>query len=416
MKPENPLQTFRNLISCVHNIDFSEFDMDMNPGYSTAANPVNVFLMLSIDALNTLDEMGTLGQRLLSSSNNNDSSYRGPVTGTNSLGMMWVSEIEMADERPFKIHVMGPVFTDDFSLDLIRNRMDKLQISVSMKQQFLSFIEALPVIPIMQMTEYGIMQHYALTGERLQIHDMQRDLKIPPLPFLPENDAAEPPDHPHGTYTAEKKLLDMVREGNIHYKEQLNQLAFTGKVGKMSNGDLMRQAKNTIVSFTTLCSRAAIEGGLSPQTAFLLSDRYIQQAEEATRLSQLTEISHSMLETYIYQVHRIKSSQISPQIQQVCSQLHLHPEEKLDIHALADSFGYSDYYFTRKFKQETGVSIKEYLLQQKIELAKHLLIDTTLSIAQISDRLNICSQSYFGDLFRKRTGLSPLEFREKGCL
>ena len=87
-----------------------------------------------------------------------------------------------------------------------------------------------------------------------------------------------------------------------------------------------------------------------------------------------------------------------------------------DIHVFAESLGYSDYYFTRKFKQETGISIKEYVLQQKMELAKHLLIDTSLSIAAISDQLNICSQSYFGDLFRKHVGTSPLEFREKGCL
>ena len=96
--------------------------------------------------------------------------------------------------------------------------------------------------------------------------------------------------------------------------------------------------------------------------------------------------------------------------------LRLHsaaPENKFDLHHLAEHLGYSDYYLTKKFKQETGCSITEYITAQKMERAKQLLTGTQLTIGQIADQLHICSQSYFGNLFQKHTGMRPLEYKNR---
>ena len=413
-KNKEALRLFRELVGCVRNIYFTEFDTALSPLFSTApdAETGNLFMMLAIDDMRTLEEMPLLAKDY-TGGHGKISAVRRPEIQSNSLGLIWVSEVECAEGIPVKIHVLGPAFADDFSLELIRNRLDHLRISVSLKQHFLSFVEKLPVVPIMQMIEYGIMQHYALTGEKIRMSDF----------IIRQTGSAEAllestlPDafsrHPHGTYTAEKKLLDMIRTGNIHYRDQLNQLAFTGSIGITAEGSPLRQAKNYVISFATLCSRAAIDGGLSPQSAFLLSDQYIKQTEAAENLSALTDISHTILHTYIYRVHRIQQQKISPQIQQVCDRLQLYPQENADIHTIAKDLGYSPYYLSRKFQQETGVSFHRYAMDEKIRYAKHLLVDTNLSIAQISDLINFCSQSYFGSLFRKEVGVSPKEYRQQ---
>ena len=51
----------------------------------------------------------------------------------------------------------------------------------------------------------------------------------------------------------------------------------------MQSSDVLRQSKTSIIVFTSLVCRAAIEGGLSPEEAYSLGDSYIQTAEAANR-------------------------------------------------------------------------------------------------------------------------------------
>ena len=147
----------------------------------------------------------------------------------------------------------------------------------------------------------------------------------------------------------------------------------------------------------------------------MLSDRYIQSLENSNTIAEAAEISNTMYDDYIQRVHQIKTNTgISHQIQACCDYISLHLNEKLDVHALASSVGYTDYYFTKKFKQEIGLNIRDYATQKKIERAKDLLRMHVKSIQDISDELGFSSQSYFGELFHKATGMSPGEYRNKG--
>ena len=113
-------------------------------------------------------------------------------------------------------------------------------------------------------------------------------------------------------------------------------------------------------------------------------------------------------------VHRVKcKSSVSSQIQSVCDRISIHPEADIDIHALACELGYADYYFSKKFKLETGITIKEFIKRQKIERAKTLLKNQTLSIQEIADKLGFHSQNYFGKQFKLFVGMTPTEYRNR---
>ena len=82
------------------------------------------------------------------------------------------------------------------------------------------------------------------------------------------------------------------------------------------------------------------------------------------------------------------------------------------IDELAARVGYTEYYLSRKFKEETGVSLNNYIKFAKVERAKFLLSSTDTSIQEISNRLGFCSRSYFGSTFQKIVGCSPADYRE----
>lgn len=75
--------------------------------------------------------------------------------------------------------------------------------------------------------------------------------------------------------------------------------------------------------------------------------------------------------------------------------------------------GDTEYYLSRKFKEEAGVSLNNYINIAKIERAKLLLTITGAGIQEISDRLHFCSRSYFSEAFRKFTGTSPAKYRSE---
>ncbi len=70
-------------------------------------------------------------------------------------------------------------------------------------------------------------------------------------------------------------------------------------------------------------------------------------------------------------------------------------------------------YLSRRFKQATGMSISDYVIEKKLSLAKNLLRKTDLSIVEITERTGFSYSTYFVRLFRKKTGLTPMQYREQ---
>lgn len=66
------------------------------------------------------------------------------------------------------------------------------------------------------------------------------------------------------------------------------------------------------------------------------------------------------------------------------------------------------------FKQLQGCTITEYIQQRRMSQAEHLLIDTDFTMGQIAEMIGYSTSSRFAELFRKSTGLLPIEYRENG--
>lgn len=78
---------------------------------------------------------------------------------------------------------------------------------------------------------------------------------------------------------------------------------------------------------------------------------------------------------------------------------------------LAARAGYSKYHFARRFKQQTGRSPWQYVLERKMERARELLLGSRLSVKEIAAELGFEHADYFAKLFRKHAGLTPKAYR-----
>ena len=80
---------------------------------------------------------------------------------------------------------------------------------------------------------------------------------------------------------------------------------------------------------------------------------------------------------------------------------------------IAKAVGVSKNYLTQIFHQELDISPWEYLTRYRIKEAKELLHSTDASIAYIAARVGFDDASYFGRVFRKQVGCSPLTYRDQ---
>ncbi len=88
-----------------------------------------------------------------------------------------------------------------------------------------------------------------------------------------------------------------------------------------------------------------------------------------------------------------------------------HVQENLSVSEIAAHFGYNEKYLTTFFKKFAGITLKQYLLQTKMEAAKTSLSETTQPISQIAYSLGFSDAHNFSNAFRKITGLSPSQYR-----
>ena len=85
---------------------------------------------------------------------------------------------------------------------------------------------------------------------------------------------------------------------------------------------------------------------------------------------------------------------------------------KLSLASIATELHMSQFYFCRLFKQSTGMTPHQYLIQQRIERAKLLLRLPELTITRVAEECGFANQSHFAKYFRSRTGVSPQQFRK----
>ncbi len=85
--------------------------------------------------------------------------------------------------------------------------------------------------------------------------------------------------------------------------------------------------------------------------------------------------------------------------------------KNLSIKVLADEVYLTPTYLSSIFKKETGLTIGEYITRVRMEHARELLLDRSLKLHQVADRVGFEDPNYFAKIFKKSTGLLPSEYR-----
>lgn len=87
-----------------------------------------------------------------------------------------------------------------------------------------------------------------------------------------------------------------------------------------------------------------------------------------------------------------------------------HGAAKITIQDLADAVHLSCGHLSRVFRKTTGTTLEQYLIQQRVELAKRALLDPRLNVGEVAERCGFCNPAYFASVFKKYVKCTPREF------
>lgn len=88
-------------------------------------------------------------------------------------------------------------------------------------------------------------------------------------------------------------------------------------------------------------------------------------------------------------------------------------EKEVTLKRMASIAGMSESNFSRRFKTSMGITPYQYVLQERLEEAKHMLRHQDMSLVDIAAATGFCSQSHFTTVFKKSTNLTPLQYRRQ---
>ncbi len=335
-----------------------------------------------------------------------------PLLIGSPVGMQWVIAFEPSRERDL-LFVMGPVFYSIPVKTQVRSALRPYLNTLEEAAWVSSFVEQLPAMPVIPhaiFIRYVTMVYNALSGQQSDVSMLLAGTEYR------EAAAVAPVEKRDRTkvYMAERVMMQMVRNGDINYQSALNMSSMLSPGVPVRGRGPLQQIKISIIVFTSLVCRAAMEGGMSPELAYPLGDSYIEAAVNSRDTGELNTLALSMYHDFICRVHGLHTDpNYSQAVRKCCDYIELNLDRKLELAELASLTGYTEYYLSEKFKKETGMPLFLYVRRAKTERAKLLLESTDLSVKEIAEKLAFTTQNYFTRCFREAVGCSPAQYRKR---
>ena len=315
--------------------------------------------------------------------------------------------------------IAGPIpFADHPSDQILRDLAFQLDVAPDEVDNFLMNIRNIVPMPLDSTIAALLSVNHILNGEKLNITDIipiEDSELVHSARVNEEADSGREADRRdfNNSLSIEQAITRIVRHGDL---EALN--SYVAQAPAINSGILakerLRQAKNTFIVSTTVICRAAIRGGMDVQDALRMSDSYIQKIELCKNTMETYALQYQMVVDFTTAVRRLREGEFqSKLVSDVRNYIIHHLSEPIRTGEIADSLSTSRSKLSTRFKEETGMNLSEFILQEKIKEGKELLHYTDKSLSAISAYLGFSSQSHFNRIFSRLVGLSPLKYREK---
>jgi len=322
----------------------------------------------------------------------------------------------VASDKSGRYILAGPIYSTPVTKETVRAFMREWAVPHDRFEEIDDFLRSIPmlsfhrVLSFLSFLHYGIngtavdpAKHFGLAAERGN-NSMEESVQAS-LCELKELHGY------HNTHLFEREMLECIRQGNETGLNALLQGAAGLRAGIVADNSI-RQEKNIFIVTTALATRSAIAGGLDPEEAYSLSDLYLQECERTESTSALSSLSYSMLLDFTRRTRDKKIPEgLSWEVYEAIRYITRHTNEAIQVPDVASHVHRSRSFLAVRFREELGTDISSFIMRCKLEEAKSLLTFSDRSLSEISNYLCFSSQAYFQNVFKKRFGMTPKQYR-----
>lgn len=308
----------------------------------------------------------------------------------------------------------GPIVLDYPDITLVDSIIQKYNISLDYRRKLYTALTAVPLIEPFQARHLSkllfLLITNLITGESERTRELSeksfQQAKIGEYIQITKEEKATSSTQ----YAMEKSLINDVLSGNASgaramLNEMLGQIYFT-------SGNNIDIIKVRTIELIALLSRATYEAGSNDSSIYHMTEDFMHKL---TDVKNLTDLSYVLMET-LDQFTNLAFSHTSGNnlsvIKKSIAYINDHYNQNLTLDMVAEHVGLNAAYFSSLFKKEMGVNFSNYLLNLKIDNAKLLLKNSNLSLINIAIELGFDNQSYFTNVFKKATGMTPKQYRQ----
>lgn len=224
-----------------------------------------------------------------------------------------------------------------------------------------------------------------------------------------KNDVDQPVIH----RTLEIEILNAMSRGDAHTVYELTAEVQKSFIKTHDNAQSERNLRYLSVQALAFFTQVLLNLGISVDLAFFLLDFFNKQINALRSANSLLAYQHHMLQVYLNQVQKHKERNYSPPIQRAVNYVRQNTKQCMTLGQIAKHAEVHPNYLSQKFSQEVGVTLSQFIGNERMSSIKSYLVETDIPLSDIAKRFNFSSNSYFSTYFRKHTNMSPSRYRKE---
>lgn len=203
-------------------------------------------------------------------------------------------------------------------------------------------------------------------------------------------------------------FLDYIKVGNSQMALSLIKELFDSFRDNQEKIEIVQRICNEVVVHLSMC---LVQCGQNPDVLFNKTDVWAVLRKYST-VDSLEKYISDIAEVTISHITFSRSTKNKSLIKNVQNYIQLNPA--VSLNDISAHFYHSPNYLSNIFSKEVGITIKNYIINTRIDRAKQLLTETEESIYEIANAVGYKDPQYFSVLFKKKVGVTPSAYKLSG--
>lgn len=208
----------------------------------------------------------------------------------------------------------------------------------------------------------------------------------------------------------EKELLHYVslqdRFGAMHVLSQLLK-------DLISAGNELKWIKNRVIEMLVLISRAACDAGLLNEAAYQVNNEAMQKVMSCDLEEKIYTVAKEAVNLFFDGMNQEEQGEYKFALAEAVEYIRAnYTSPALTLSEVAKAVFLSPSYLSHLFKKELSYTVNDFITFMRVEEAKRLLKGNSLPVSEVGELVGYYNPSYFVKVFKKTTGMTPMEYRK----